>query len=124
MIRAGFQSVVPYLGIRGAAGLVEFLISTFGAQETYRAPTSTHFEVKIGDSMVMIGEVGEGSQSKAGQLFMYIEDGFTTYARAIQAGATSVMEPCDRPWGDGGTPMSAAGFRDPSGNLWFLAWPK
>lgn len=122
-IRAGFQSVVPYLSIRGAAELIEFLVAAFGARQTFRAPAGTHFEVKIGDSMVMIGEVG-GGQPKPGQLFMYVENGDILYARALQAGATSVMEPCDRPWADGGQPMRGAGIKDPSGNLWFLAWPK
>ena len=122
-VRPGFQSVVPYLSIQGGAKLVEFLGSAFGAQHTFRAPTGTHFEVKIGDSMVMIGDVVNGTP-KAGQLFMYVENPEALYARAIQAGATSGMEPCDRPWGEGGEPMRGAGVKDPSGNLWFLAGPK
>ena len=123
-IRAGFQSVVPYLAIEGAADLVQFLSATFGAQQTYRAPNGAHFEIKIGDSMVMIGEVGGGGQPKPAQLFTYVEDGDTLYARALQAGGTSALAPCDRPWGDDGKIMRGAGFRDPGGNLWFLAWPK
>src|SRR5712691_9646518 len=123
MIRAGFHSVVPYLSIQDASSLIEFLRTAFGAQQTYRAPSGTHFEVKIGDSMVMIGDVGAG-QPKPGQLFMYVENGSSLYERALQAGATSVMEPCDRPWAEGGQLMRGAGVKDPSGNLWFLAWPK
>jgi PhnB protein len=122
-VRPGFQSVVPYLSIQGAAKLVEFLTAAFGAQHTFLAPSGTHFEVKIGDSMVMIGDVGNGTPN-AGQLFMYVENPELLYRRAIEAGATSVMEPCDRPWGEGEILMRGAGIKDPSGNLWFLAGPK
>ena len=122
-VRPGFQSVVPYLAVQGAAKLVDFLKIAFEAHNSFVAPKGTHFEVKIGDSMVMIGEVGNGSQT-AGQLFMYVEEPEVLYRRAIEAGATSVMEPCDRPWGEREMIMRGAGVKDPSGNLWFLAGPK
>lgn len=122
-IRAGFQSVVPYLAIQGAAQLVEFLVSAFGAVHTYRSPSGTHFETRIGDSMLMIGDIGRGAPKPA-QLFMYADDVRTLYTRALEAGATSLMEPCDKPWGDDGELMLGAGVRDPAGNMWFLASPK
>jgi uncharacterized glyoxalase superfamily protein PhnB len=122
-VRPGFQSVVPYLSIQGAARLVDFLKAAFGAQHTFLAPSGAHFEVKIGDSMIMIGDVGNGTPS-AGQLFMYVENPEVLYRRAIEAGGTSIMEPCDRPWGEGEAMMRGAGVKDPSGNLWFLAGPK
>ena len=122
-IRPGFQSVVPYLAIQGAAQLVEFLAAAFGAQHTYRSPSGTHFEAKIGNSMLMIGEVGQGAPKPA-QLFMYVEDARAFYLRALKAGATSLMDPSDKPWGDGGQLMVGAGVKDPAGNLWFLAGPK
>ncbi len=122
-IRPGFQSVVPYLAIQGAAQLLEFLATAFGAQHTYRSPSGTHFETKIGNSMLMIGEVGQGAPKPA-QLFMYVEDSRAVYLRALEAGATSLMEPSDKPWGDDGQLMVGAGVKDPAGNLWFLAGPK
>lgn len=122
-VRQGFQAVVPYLSIQHVAKLVDFLSTAFGARQTFQAPSGTHFEVKIGDSMVMIGDVGGGSP-KTGQLFMYVDNAEAVYARALQAGATSVMEPSDRPWGEGGELMRGAGVKDPSGNLWYLAGRK
>ena len=95
-VRAGFQSVVPFLSIRGATRLAEFLSAAFNGQETYRS--KTHFEVRIGDSMVMLGEAGDRPPT-TGQLFMYVDDADALYQRAIQAGGTSLMEPCARPWG-------------------------
>lgn len=120
-VRRGFQSVVPFVSIQGAARLVEFLIAAFDAKETFRS--KTHFEVKIGDSMVLIGDVGDRPPT-TGQLLMYVEDADALYKRAVQVGATSLMEPSERPWGEGEEMMRAAGVKDPCGNSWFLAGPK
>ncbi|HEY5867304.1 MAG TPA: VOC family protein, partial [Candidatus Tectomicrobia bacterium] len=38
------------------------------------------------------------------------------YQRALQAGATSTMEPTDQFWGD-----RNAGVEDPAGNRWWIA---
>ncbi len=122
-IREGFQSVVPILSVQGAARLVEFLSAGLSAKQTFESKSGTHFEVRIGDSMVMIGDVGNGTPT-TGQLFMYVEDAGASYKCAIQAGATSIMEPSDRPWGEGEEMLIGAGVKDPSGNLWFFAGPK
>jgi len=102
---------------------VEFLSAALGAKQTFQSNSGTHFEVKIGDSMVMIGDAGDQTPS-AGQLFMYVEDADAYYKRAIQAGATTIMEPSLRPWGEGEELLLGAGVKDPSGNLWFFAGPK
>ena len=107
-IREGFQTVVPFLSVQGAASLVEFLSAALGAKQTFESKRGTHFEVKIGDSMVMIGDVGDQTPA-TGQLFMYVEDADASYKRAIQAGATSIMEPSLRPWGEGEEMLLAAG---------------
>lgn len=121
-VRPGLQSVVPYLTVQRAARLVELLELAFGAQPTFKAPTETHFEVRIGDSMVMVGDVGHGTATEA-RLFMYIDNANAAYVRAIDAGAASVMEPGERPWGEDETTMRGAAVLDPSGNLRFLAGP-
>jgi PhnB protein len=121
-VREGFQSVVPYVCVRQAPELVTFLTKAFGAEQTYAADNGTHFEVRIGDSMVMIGDVGEGAVSTA-RLFMYVHDAEACYLSAIEAGATSLMEPSARPWGDDDAVMLGAGVKDPCGNSWFLAGP-
>lgn len=41
---------------------------------------------------------------------------YSTYRRALDAGATSLMEPADQFYGD-----RNAGVRDPAGNLWWIA---
>jgi len=116
-IRAGFQSVVPFLSIQHAAKLVEFLVAAFDAVETFQS--KNHFEVRIGDSMIMIGDVGDRPPTTA-QLFMYVENVDVVWERAMQAGATTLMEPTERPWGEGEEMVRAAAIKDPSGNSWFL----
>ena len=103
---------------------MEFLCSAFGGEQTYRDAKGTHFEVRIGDSMVMIGEVGDERQPVTGQLFMYVSDPDDLYKKAMTAGAASVFEPSMRDWGEHGELVRAAGLKDPCGNFWFLAGPK
>ena len=59
-IPAGYHTVTPVLTIHGAAKLMGFLQRAFDAKEVYRLPgpdgAVIHAEVKIGDSMVMLGE--------------------------------------------------------------------
>jgi PhnB protein len=75
-----------------------------------------HAEVFIGDSAVMMGEpVGE-TPALPGSLYLYVEDTDSTYRRAIDAGATSLMEPANQFYGD-----RNAGIKDPSGNMWWIA---
>jgi PhnB protein len=73
--------------------------------------------------MLMIGDVGDQTPANA-QLFMYVDDANVSYKLAIQAGATSIMEPSLRPWGEGEEVLLGAGVKDPSGNLWFFAGPQ
>ena len=56
--REGFHTVTPYLTVKPAVELVDFVKQAFGAVESLRSTGSAgglHCEVKIGDSMVMIG---------------------------------------------------------------------
>ncbi len=57
----GFHSVTPYLCVNAAAKLLDFLKQAFGAEELGRHPrpdgSIAHACVKIGDSMVELGDV-------------------------------------------------------------------
>ena len=59
-IPEGYHTVTPVLTVQGAANLIDFLKHAFDAKETYRldGPNGSviHAEVKVGDSMVMVGE--------------------------------------------------------------------
>src|SRR5512146_3283148 len=62
-IPEGYHSVTPYLSVNGAERLIEFLKQAFGAEERERflRPDGhiMHAEVKIGDSIIMLGEANE-----------------------------------------------------------------
>jgi PhnB protein len=118
--REGFTTITPYLRVR-EAGLLHFLIRVFGAVETSSTQASTggvHREVRIGNSMIMIGEGGlEGvAPFRPAEFHVYVEDVDAAFQRALTAGATSLGEPAERPYGE------RAGFvRDAFGNHWFIA---
>jgi PhnB protein len=120
----GYHTVTPYLTVRGVARLIDFLKQSFGAVETLhpmKQPDGRimHAEVRIGDSIVMMGEPADDSTLMPGAIHLYVDDADTTYRRALQSGATSIREPEDQFYGD-----RSAGVKDPSGNIWWIATHK
>jgi PhnB protein len=116
-----YHSVTPLLSVKGAVRLIDFLRSAFGATELSRFPTEgseiMHAEMKIGDSVVMLGEAMEGySPPMPAALYVYVADTDATYRSALEAGGESVESPGDRFWGD-----RTAVVRDFAGNLWWIA---
>jgi PhnB protein len=119
----GYHSITPYLVVPGVATLLDFLKQAFEAQELHRMlrPDGTvmHAEVRIGDSLVMMGEPMGDTQPMLGSLYLYVNDVDTVYKRALQAGATSTSAPADQFYGD-----RSAGLKDPVGNQWWVATHK
>lgn len=115
----GYHTVCPYIVVSGVGKLIDFVKQVFGATERYvsRRPDGTvmHAEVMIGDSIVMMGE-GANIKSFPAMLHLYMEDCDAVYRRAIEAGAKSVREPADQPYGD-----RSAGVEDAFGNQWYIA---
>jgi PhnB protein len=118
-IPEGFHTVTPYLVMPGIAGLMEFLKQAFDAQEQERMArpdgSIAHAAMRIGDSMVEMGEAPEGRAMPAA-LHLYVKNSDETYQRALQAGATSLYEPRDMDYGD-----HEGGVTDPRGNQWYIA---
>jgi uncharacterized glyoxalase superfamily protein PhnB len=48
--------------------------------------------------------------------YLYVSDADAAYRRAITAGATSLHEPADQPYGD-----RTAAVKDAFGNIWYVA---
>jgi len=114
----GFNTVNPYLVVGGAEKVLTFLKEAFAATqvgEVFRGADGkiAHATVRIGDSMV---EIGEGPEPMPMNLHMYIDDVDGTYRRAIAAGAESIREPETTFYGE-----RSAGVKDPGGNRWWLA---
>lgn len=118
-IPEGFHTVTPYLMDPDADALLRFMGHAFGAEETFRAQGAhggVHVEVRLGDSMVMIGGM-QGGEPLPAAIFLYMDGVDDVYRRALEAGATSMEEPMDR-LSEG---ERRAGVADPFGNAWFVA---
>ena len=122
-IPESYHSVTPFLMVQGAAKLLDFLTRAFEATPRHRMEhpdgTIMHAEVKIGDSVVMVSDARGKCQPMPCTLYLYVHDADAVYKRAVQAGATSTMEPADQFYGD-----RLAGVRDPAGNQWMIATHK
>ena len=116
----GYHNVVPYLVVADVAALIEFLQKVFGAEmrEKFTRPDGAimHAEVKIGDSIIMMGQSSEQSKARPGMLYIYVPDTDAAYQKALNAGAASLMAPADQFYGD-----RNAGVSDASGNYWWIA---
>src|ERR1043165_3691011 len=119
-IPEGYHTVTPYLVVEGAARLIDFMKQAFNAEEVFRMAgkddTVAHAEVKIGDSMIMVGDAGAEHPARPCLLCLYVEDADATYQRAIAAGATSIKEPADQFYGD-----RSGGVTDASGMQWWIS---
>ncbi len=115
-IPVGWHSVTPRLVVKDPAKLVEFLKTTFDAIGDFA--TDAPALMKIGDSMVMVSGAGPRKAMPA-FLYVYVDDADATYRRALQAGARSLEEPKDVPYGD-----RRAMVKDPCGNDWQIATRK
>jgi uncharacterized glyoxalase superfamily protein PhnB len=120
-IPEGYHTVTPGMTVPNVKGVIEFVKQAFGAEvleEPMMRPDGgvMHAEVKIGDSIVMMGEPMGGFDAMPGSFYLYVEDADSTYQRALQAGAEPIMEMTDQFWGD-----RAGGLKDKAGNFWWVA---
>ena len=127
-IPEGYNSVTPYLVIKGAAEAIEYYKNVFGATELVRMPDPSgrigHAELKIGNSHIMLadefpemeyrGPLSLGSSPVS--MLLYVEDVDKVVERAVAAGAKILKPVQDQFYGD------RSGFiQDPFGHLWGVA---
>jgi uncharacterized glyoxalase superfamily protein PhnB len=123
------HTITPHIICDGAAEAIEFYKKAFGATELMRlaAPHGKiiHAAIRIGDSMVMLMDEMEdcgGAISPKGlkgtpvSLHMMVENVDAAFKKALDAGATSSMEPQDMFWGD-----RYGVVIDPFGHKWSVA---
>jgi len=120
IFREGFHTITPYITVDEAAELIEFVKDAFEGVEQFRTIGSAggiHCEVRIGDSMVMIGGGGawKGTPAPA-SLLVYVDDVDAVYENALKAGATSTNAPTEQEYGD-----RDAGVSDRFGNNWYIS---
>ena len=124
----GYHTVTPSIVVRDAAKAIDFYKEAFGAEEIGRmaAPDGSimHAEIKIGDSLVMLGEENEQWGTKSplstngnpGSLHIYVENVDASFDRAIKAGAKVRYPLEDAFWGD-----RYGKVTDPFGHEWGIA---
>jgi uncharacterized glyoxalase superfamily protein PhnB len=79
-----------------------------------------HAELKLGDAVVMLATADAdytvpplAGQSTGGGLYLLVDDVRAIYSAAIEAGATTVLEPAATEWGS-----ERARVLDPEGHEW------
>ena len=119
-IRDGFHTITPYLFVENAAGLVKFLTAAFGGEVIAKMErpdgSMAHVEMRIGDSMLMLGEPTPKFPAMPSSIYLSVTDCDAVYARAVAAGGTSVSPVMTMPSGE-----RYGGIKDPAGNLWWVA---
>jgi uncharacterized glyoxalase superfamily protein PhnB len=118
-IPEGYHTVTPYLTVADAEAQIDFLKKAFGGQETYRHKDDkgrvSHAEVRVGDSMLMIGQARDQWKPRQAMFYLYVEDVDAVYKRAVEAGGKPVQEPTNQAYGD-----RSGGVEDSLGNQWWV----
>jgi uncharacterized glyoxalase superfamily protein PhnB len=118
-IPEGHPRVSPYLIVDDAAALLDFTVRVFDSQILSRHLTPDgrviHAEVRIVDSVVMVGGASAQWPPVPAALHIYVEDVDAVYARAIAAGGTSLEAPVTKFYGD-----RSAHVTSPGGVTWFI----
>jgi uncharacterized glyoxalase superfamily protein PhnB len=120
-IKPGQNDLCPYILTQDAKVLTKFLAAVFGATEveSWKRPegTGSHVTLRIGDSVVMLGERA-GSAGLEASTHVYVSDVDACFQRALSAGGRALSEPRNMPYGD-----RACGIEDPLGNTWYVGTP-
>jgi PhnB protein len=113
-----YQQVMPYLIVNNAAAFMQFLYDVFDAEEKMKHMRDeniiAHAEVRIGTSVIMLGDAIEGWPPVTGSFFIYVPNADATYEKALANGATSIQAVSHQPYGRSG------GILDPYGNTWWV----
>ena len=127
-IPEGYNTLQPYLMFVNAREAIDFYAKVFGAKEKLcmKSPEGriVHVEIELGNSVLMLADENAEIEAFAAphyngspvSLMLYVEDCDTTYAAAVAAGAGSLREPANQPYGD-----RMAGVLDPFGYKWWVA---
>lgn len=110
---AGYHSVTPRMVVEDVACAVRFLRAVFGATSEPQQGRPT--EMQVGDSLILVSEESE-REPFAAFLYVYVDDADLAYKRAVRAGAVTLEEPLDTPYGD-----RRAMVRDPWDNVFQIA---
>lgn len=124
----GYNTVTPYLIVKGAKEALEFYKKAFGATSVLamNRPDGkiAHAEFRVGNSVIMMTEespeMGTKSPLSLGgspvSLHLYVEDVDSFFDRAVKAGATVIKPIENQFYGD-----RAGMVKDPFGHSWCIS---
>jgi uncharacterized glyoxalase superfamily protein PhnB len=119
-IRDGFHTITPYLFAADAPRLIEFISAAFGGEVSFRKErpdgSIIHAEMRVGDSMLMLGEANAQFGPMPSSIYLYVTDCDAVYHRALSSGGISVFPMMTLPSGE-----RYGGVKDPCGNIWWVA---
>jgi len=119
-IPEGFHTVTPFLIVKDAAKLLEFVKKAFNGETTYimKDPDGKimHATARIGDSIIMASDTNNRFPAMPCMLYLYMDDVDAIYNQAIKAGGQSLREPTNEFYGD-----RSAGIKDAWDNQWWIA---
>ena len=117
-VNHGFGVVRPYIYARLDG--IAFLERVFDAEIVEKhgfSSSAFHVEARIGDSMVVLEASDPPHPSAApASVYVYVEDVDAVYARALEAGATSITPPEVKPYQE-----RQCGVQDSFGNTWWIS---
>lgn len=117
---AGYNSASPYLVSADPEATIAFLEAVFDGQRLrrhdYPDGRIMHAEVRIDDTVIMLGGASPGWPSTPAHVHVYVPDVDATYGRAIAHGAASVQKPVRK-----GDADKRGGVKDAGGTTWWIA---
>ena len=125
-VPAGYNAVMPYLRVKGAAAAIEFYKAAFGAKEKFHLTMGDrigHAELWFGDCLVMLSDEFPdmgivGPKTLGGTPFamtLYVANVDKAVEKATAAGAKVIQPPEDQFYGD-----RTARLEDPFGHGWSI----
>jgi PhnB protein len=114
-----YGAVTPYIVVKGASGLIDFMKQAFGAEERGRFPMPdgklAHAEVTVGGRVIQMFDSKPEWPDTPAFITLYVEDAEAIRDSAVAAGATEITPLADNAWGD-----RMCRVRDPFGNIWWI----
>jgi PhnB protein len=125
-VPVGYNAVMPYLRVKGAAEALAFYKKAFGAKERFHLKMGDrlgHAEIEINGCVIMLSdefpEMGAvGPKSLKGTtvtMALMVKDCDAAVKKAVAAGAKLKRPPQDEFYGD-----RSASIEDPFGHEWML----
>ena len=119
-IPEGFHTVTPFLIVKDATKLLEFIQKAFQGETTSIMKDADgkvmHATARIGDSIIMASDANDRIKAMSCMLYLYMDDVDAIYKQAIKAGGQSLREPTNEFYGD-----RSAGIKDAWDNQWWIA---